>query len=346
MGHSEHIDIMEPTGASHTRRKLSDSVFTMDSRAHKDKRVAGGARSFYSGLHLETRTDGSRLEAECKFGTNITSRQHERQNFIWKATLEVCQDGTATIESSAKTLDFEYVARRLKPKPAARKKAPGLGQPRVSRAKASTPSDSDDEMGEMSPYPSMVQEPAMRQRSTRGAAKACLEKLPGMVDEEEMPQRGGYDETFVASGQRPQAEFEPYTNMARQQFNPYGSSNMSGNASGFWGSERPTAEDPHLRESSWGGRNLSRVDSIEAMMNSPRGSGLSLDRGTGSKSYLLSQCESEGDLRLAPSNSGLGLRRTGSSMMSLSGFSDVGDDDLTAIENGSAEPEAGAIGCA
>ena len=351
--HSEHIDVMEPSGTSATRRKLTESVFTMDSRAQKDKRVAGGPRSFYSGLHLETQVEGTCIVAESKFSTNITSRQHDRRNFVWKVSLDVCFDGEALITSEAQTVEFEYVARRLKAKPAPRKRA-STGPRKVAPAVQSPNNDEDLHMG--NPYgQAFAPEPVIR-RSSRKAAAACRAGLTQMLD--------GAETGRPAAVQPPQPEMEldedydenPMlhevgASVSYPAFNPYDREKLV---------EYQEDADEILRRPSKMGLNLSRVESIENIIfNTPgttrsppgasvaerfggvasppqAGANVSLADRAGGSSLELNRQRSEEKLGLGLEriNSSVTLNRCASSTWSL--FS-VGDEDLQNLTDPSVE---------
>lgn len=368
--HSEHIDVMEPSGASHTRRKIHESKFTMDSRAHKDKRVAGGARSFYSGLHLESNLTESCIESECKFSTNITSRQHDRKNFIWKATLAVSIDGEKVVEASAQTVEFEYVARRLKPKSAPRKKTSSSEYTARKKVHAQARSDSDSDEGT---FETVVELAPRIRRSTRKAAAACRAALPHMMVNErneraEQPAR----EEMMEVEDEASPEASPPLGYHAQQIGgmpvkqlslheEYGSSNAL-----FRSSSTKALEDTMLRQPTKGGLNLSRVESIDRLYEAfaedalnepgtssqyttppnmplcePNSLALSTNGGGSSRGLLLSRCRSDDGVGLqldrANSNSGsLAFTRESKGLGSTWSLFSVGEDELmSSIEDSS-----------
>lgn len=270
--HADHIDVMEPSGANSTRRKISESKFAVDTR-FKTKRVAGGARVFYPGMHLETTYTGAGVATELKFSTNVTSRQHDRQNFLWRVTL-TASIGGKTFNTSADTNDFEYVARRLKQKPTARKKK----VENVSRRKLEMhvePSTSDSEID------ADVHEPRIR-RSTRKAAEVCRASLPKLM---------GHEDDAPLWRAAPSPAPNPMLAMANASASASvkqesGSLDILpdthpgfhiGMDTGLPMSitpEMPRAntDDDLMRQPSSGGRNLCRVESIDVLFgnNTPR----------------------------------------------------------------------------
>jgi len=129
------IDVMEPTGSSKSEVKHYYPTVVYDSRAEKGKKKLKGANKepFSSYAYLETtyphpeRPDPKHVLVELKFATNITSRQHDRNNFNWAVTVD-CDLGDGKEEHTrAKSTDFEYVARQLKPAGGKKAKAGGGG---------------------------------------------------------------------------------------------------------------------------------------------------------------------------------------------------------------------------
>lgn len=358
--HSEHIDVMEPSGASHTRRKINESKFTMDSRAHKDKRVAGGARSFYSGLHLESTLTESCIMSECKFSTNITSRQHDRKNFIWKATLAVSIDGEKIVEASAQTVEFEYVARRLKPKGAPRKKSSST-EPYTARKKVRPEprSDSDSDEGTFEEVPEPIRRP---RRSTRKAAAACRAALPQMmVNEHNERAEPAARSQMMELNDEPSPPLGYHAGqiggMLVKRVSPY-DENVSSDAL-FRTSSTKALEETMLRQPTKGGLNLSRVESIDRLceafaedaltnagtashfttptivpQNDP--SSLALSRnGDGSSRHLLSRCRSDIEDgvglqldRANPNSGSLEFTRESRGMGSTWSLFSIGEDEL------------------
>lgn len=112
--HPDAISVMQPTGSQKTAVTVATASFTLDSAGAKAKRPSSGS-SLRSSTYLDVRADGCALELECKFATNITSRQHDRQKFYWEvAVVYNLGDGCGVKESTMRSNVFEYVARQLK----------------------------------------------------------------------------------------------------------------------------------------------------------------------------------------------------------------------------------------
>lgn len=183
--HADHIDVMEPSGATNTRRMISDSKFAADSRSQRAKRQAGGeqrpTRTFVAGKNLEiTYHGGTSITLKLKFSTNVTSRQHDRKNFVWRVTLSA-QQGDSSLHASADTNAFEYVASGIKQKPASRAKKKPAEATRVSGASVHDEETASEDEDAREPIP--IEPEARITRSTRKAAAACRKALPQFVGE-------------------------------------------------------------------------------------------------------------------------------------------------------------------
>jgi len=257
--HPDHIDVMEPSGANGTRRKISESRFAVDSRSRAKREK--GMRTFYTGTNLDVSISNATVTAELKFSTNITSRQHDRQNFMWCVALSGRIHGQP-MDDSTETNEFEYVARRLKQKPAARKKkAPEVRKKLDIRSADVSESDSDVDTGD-EPFAKRIR------RSTRKAAAACRESLPKLIgdDSTEDVQPVYYPPTPAAptkaAGTRQPALGRQFSVPQRIDL-PV--------------TPRTSADDDLMRQPTSGGRNLCRVESIDMLFGEDRTAPADLD---------------------------------------------------------------------
>jgi len=329
--HGDHIDVMEPSGASSTRRKISEPIFAVDSR-RKDKRTAGGTRVFHSAVHLDTTALSEAVSCELKFSTNMTTRQHDRQNFMWRVTVSASLDGDDVVMATAQTNDFEYVARRLKTplkKAGAPRREAGEGSPSKPKKKKAagqhmdmSESESDVEIHD---DPTGSLEPRMR-RSTRKAAQQCRESVSKFMEGEDVgrPSTGAGLNTTpgmapvlpVAEGMTlsrtpPGRDGMPMGPVISAQSNatvptvqslglghqfplPRGPHQITIPIT----TQKMTLEDDIMRQPSSGGRNLCRVESIDNLeWRQPRTHVLSEDQDDVDMDLLLrSRGGSEEDL--------------------------------------------------
>merc|ERR1712196_698636 len=108
-----------------------------------------GDTAFSAKTYLDVKladSDPRQVEAELKFATNVTSRQHDRQNFFWAVKMSSdLDDGHGEVVVEARSHDFEYVARQLKEGGGSKSE----GQQKKSRVSHKSPawevSDSDVE---------------------------------------------------------------------------------------------------------------------------------------------------------------------------------------------------------
>merc|ERR1711998_169609 len=327
--HGDHVDVMEPSGASSTRRKITEPIFAVDSR-RKDKRTAGGTRVFHSAVHLDTASANDTESCELKFSTNMTSRQHDRQNFIWRVTVSASFNGDDVVMASGQTDEFEYVARRLKtPLKKARKDPTEDGAAIVSLKRKKKPaghlgmdmSDSESDV-EMHDEPTGDLAPRMR-RSTRKAAVACRESVSKFMEQTEDPaERHSASAANAGAGMGSRMGLgsvaDPPPLQARPPMLPSRSPPVLGSPGPNMGlghqfplprgphqitipatTPKATAEEDIMRQPTSGGRNLCRVESIDNMewRQQPRRHILDEDQDELDMSLLLSsQGGSEEDL--------------------------------------------------
>jgi len=119
--HPDVINVMEPSGSQRSAVSMPLSTFLLDSRssapmAKKASMQRGevplSTSRFVEAKHSEM--SSRTVDVEVKISTNVTSRQHDGQNFRWHVTLRYDLGDGCTGELESHCENFQYVARQLK----------------------------------------------------------------------------------------------------------------------------------------------------------------------------------------------------------------------------------------